>query len=90
MGKKMLEVKNLKTKYVTRFHEDVYAVDGVSFSIEEGQDYGPHRLCPGCQTCPFQASVRNAKRAAAPPRGHKTFSGNAVARPDQTIPSRTH
>ena len=25
MGKKMLEVKNLKTKYVTRFHEDVYA-----------------------------------------------------------------
>ena len=36
MGKVMLEVKNLKTKYVTRFHEDVYAVDGVSFTIEEG------------------------------------------------------
>ena len=30
MGKVMLEVNNLKTKYVTRFHEDVYAVDGVS------------------------------------------------------------
>ena len=33
MGKVMLEVRNLKTKYVTRFHEDVYAVDGVSFKI---------------------------------------------------------
>jgi len=36
----MLEVKNLKTKYVTRFHEDVYAVDGVSFTIEEGKSLG--------------------------------------------------
>ena len=34
MGKVMLEVRNLKTKYVTRFHEDVYAVDGVSFKIK--------------------------------------------------------
>ena len=40
MGKVMLEVKNLKTKYVTRFHEDVYAVDGVSFKIEEGKSLG--------------------------------------------------
>ena len=40
MGKVMLEVRNLKTKYVTRFHEDVYAVDGVSFSIEEGKSLG--------------------------------------------------
>ena len=32
MGKVMLEVNNLKTKYVTRFHEDVYAVDGVSLN----------------------------------------------------------
>ena len=40
MGKVMLEVKNLKTKYVTRFHEDVYAVDGVSLSIEEGKSLG--------------------------------------------------
>ena len=40
MGKVILEVKNLKTKYVTRFHEDVYAVDGVSFTIEEGKSLG--------------------------------------------------
>ncbi len=40
MGKKILEVKNLKTKYITRFHEDVYAVDGVSFDIEEGKSLG--------------------------------------------------
>ena len=36
----MLEVKDLKTKYVTRFHEDVYAVDGVSLTIEEGKSLG--------------------------------------------------
>mgnify|MGYP000540966068 CR=1 FL=1 len=40
MGKVMLEVRNLKTKYITRFHEDVYAVDGVSFTIEEGKSLG--------------------------------------------------
>ena len=40
MGKIILEVKNLKTKYITRFHEDVYAVDGVSFAIEEGKSLG--------------------------------------------------
>ena len=40
MGKPILEVRNLKTKYVTRFHEDVYAVDGVSFTIEEGKSLG--------------------------------------------------
>lgn len=40
MGKIMLEVKDLKTKYVTRFHEDVYAVDGVSLKIEEGKSLG--------------------------------------------------
>ena len=40
MGKKILEVVNLKTKYITRFHEDVYAVDGVSFDIEEGKSLG--------------------------------------------------
>ena len=40
MGRIMLEVKDLKTKYVTRFHEDVYAVDGVSLSIEEGKSLG--------------------------------------------------
>ncbi len=40
MGKVMLEVRDLKTKYITRFHEDVYAVDGVSFKIEEGKSLG--------------------------------------------------
>lgn len=40
MGKTMLEVKDLKTKYVTRFKEAVYAVDGVSLKIEEGKSLG--------------------------------------------------
>lgn len=40
MGKTILEVKNLKTKYITRFGEDVYAVDGVSLKIEEGKSLG--------------------------------------------------
>ena len=40
MAKKMLEVKGLTTKYVTRFHEDVYAVDHVSLDIEEGKSLG--------------------------------------------------
>ena len=40
MGKVILEVRDLKTKYVTRFREDVYAVDGVSFKIEEGKSLG--------------------------------------------------
>lgn len=40
MGKIMLEVNNLKTKYVTRFHESVYAVDDVSLKIEEGKSLG--------------------------------------------------
>ena len=39
-GRVMLEVRNLKTKYVTRFGESVYAVDGVSFKIEEAWDFG--------------------------------------------------
>jgi len=40
MGKIMLEVKGLTTKYITRFHEDVYAVDDVSLKIEEGKSLG--------------------------------------------------
>ncbi len=40
MAKKMLEVKELTTKYITRFHEDVYAVDHVSLDIEEGKSLG--------------------------------------------------
>lgn len=40
MGKTILEVRDLKTKYITRFGEDVYAVDGVSLKIEEGKSLG--------------------------------------------------
>ena len=40
MGKAMLEVKNLRTKYITRLGEDVYSVDGVSLKIEEGKSLG--------------------------------------------------
>lgn len=40
MGKNILEVKNLTTKYVTRFREDVYAVDQVSLTVEEGKSLG--------------------------------------------------
>lgn len=40
MGKVILEVDHLKTKYVTRFGEDVFAVDGVSLKIEEGKSLG--------------------------------------------------
>ncbi|MBQ8971924.1 MAG: ABC transporter ATP-binding protein [Clostridia bacterium] len=40
MSKTMLEVRSLTTKYVTRFHEDVYAVDHVSLKIEQGKSLG--------------------------------------------------
>ncbi len=40
MGKVTLDVRNLKTKYITRFRENVYAVDGVSLKIEEGRSLG--------------------------------------------------
>ena len=40
MAKTMLEVRELTTKYITRFHEDVYSVDHVSLSIEEGKSLG--------------------------------------------------
>ena len=40
MSKTMLEVRELTTKYITRFHEDVYAVDHVSLKIEEGKSLG--------------------------------------------------
>jgi len=36
----MLEVKELTTKYVTRFGEDIYAVDHVSLKVEEGKSLG--------------------------------------------------
>ena len=40
MAKKILEVHELTTKYVTRQREDVYAVDHVSLDIEEGKSLG--------------------------------------------------
>lgn len=36
----MLEVRDLTTKYVTRYKEDIYAVDHVSLKIEEGKTLG--------------------------------------------------
>jgi len=36
----MLEVDHLKTKYITRFGENVFAVDGISLKIEEGKSLG--------------------------------------------------
>ncbi|MBB3114695.1 ABC-type dipeptide/oligopeptide/nickel transport system ATPase component [Paenibacillus phyllosphaerae] len=36
----ILEVQELKTYYKTRLKENVYAVDGVSFAIEEGKTLG--------------------------------------------------
>lgn len=40
MGKVMLGVRDLTTKYVTRYQEDVYAVDHVSLKVEEGKSLG--------------------------------------------------
>ena len=40
MGKATLEVKGLTTKYITRFREDVYAVDSVTFRVDEGRSLG--------------------------------------------------
>jgi peptide/nickel transport system ATP-binding protein len=36
----MLNVKELTTKYITRFREDVYAVDQVSLKVESGRSLG--------------------------------------------------
>lgn len=40
MPKAMLEVNELTTKYITRFREDIYAVDHVSLKVEEGRSLG--------------------------------------------------
>jgi peptide/nickel transport system ATP-binding protein len=40
MSKVILEVKELSTKYITRFREDVCAVDQVSLQVEEGKSLG--------------------------------------------------
>src|SRR4030066_18071 len=36
----MLEVKDLTTKYITRYEENIYAVDHVSLEVEEGKSLG--------------------------------------------------
>ena len=40
MSNAILEVRELTTKYITRFREDVYAVDHVSLKLEEGKTLG--------------------------------------------------
>ncbi|CAM3055079.1 ABC transporter ATP-binding protein [Paenibacillus sediminis] len=40
MSENILEVKGLKTYYKTRLRENVYAVDGVDFALEEGKTLG--------------------------------------------------
>ena len=40
MSRVMLEVRELTTKYITRFKEDIYAVDHVSLKVEEGKSLG--------------------------------------------------
>jgi len=40
MARVMLEVKELTTKYITRFQESIYAVDHVSLKVEEGKTLG--------------------------------------------------
>ncbi len=40
MGQAVLEVNDLTTKYITRFREDIYAVDHVSLRVEEGKTLG--------------------------------------------------
>jgi peptide/nickel transport system ATP-binding protein len=40
MSRVILEVNELTTKYVTRFRENIYAVDHVSLKVEEGRSLG--------------------------------------------------
>jgi peptide/nickel transport system ATP-binding protein len=40
MGNVILDVKELTTRYITRFREEVYAVDHVSLRVEEGKSLG--------------------------------------------------
>ena len=40
MSNVTLEVRELTTKYITRFRENVYAVDHVSLKVEEGKSLG--------------------------------------------------
>jgi peptide/nickel transport system ATP-binding protein len=40
MSEVMLEVKDLTTKYITRYKENIFAVDHVSLKVEEGKTLG--------------------------------------------------
>ena len=40
MSTAVLEVNDLTTKYITRFQEDIYAVDHVSLTVEDGKSVG--------------------------------------------------
>src|SRR5512137_1560864 len=40
MSKVILETRDLTTKYITRYNENVYAVDHVSLKVEEGESLG--------------------------------------------------
>jgi peptide/nickel transport system ATP-binding protein len=40
MPKVILETRELTTKYITRYNEDIYAVDHVSLKVEEGKSLG--------------------------------------------------
>ena len=40
MSRAILEVNELTTKYITRFRENIYAVDHVSLKVEEGKSVG--------------------------------------------------
>ncbi|HSF80620.1 MAG TPA: ABC transporter ATP-binding protein [Anaerolineales bacterium] len=40
MAQVILEVRELTTKYITRYNENVYAVDHVSLKVEEGKSLG--------------------------------------------------
>lgn len=40
MSNVVLEVRDLTTKYITRFQESIYAVDHVSLKVEEGKSLG--------------------------------------------------
>ena len=74
MGKVMLEVNNLKTKYVTRFHEDVYAVDGVSLKIEEGKSLG----VAGESGCGKTTLGRTVLRLYEPTGGKIVYDGKVL------------
>ena len=74
MGKTMLEVRELTTKYVTRFHEDVYAVDHVSLKIEEGKSLG----IAGESGCGKSTVARSLTGIYKPTEGQILYDGCVV------------